>query len=85
MFYVYVLKSKKDGKHYIGVTDNLVRRFREHNNGLNISTKYRKPFVLIYYEAYRREEDAMLREKRLKQFKNGQKELLKRLIFSDNV
>ena len=32
MFYVYVLKSRKNGSVYIGYTSNLRRRFEEHNN-----------------------------------------------------
>jgi len=79
MFYVYVQKSKKDGKIYIGVTSNLRRRFWEHNTGQVESTRYRRPFVLIYYEAYRSLEDAKERERKLKQFKNTYAELKKRI------
>ena len=68
MFYMYVLRSKVDSKLYIGYTNDLRRRFQEHNLGLNRSTKARKPFELIYYEAYRAEVDAMEREKNLKLF-----------------
>jgi len=48
MFYVYVLKSKKDGKFYIGFTPNLRLRFQEHNDGEVKSTIYRRPLELIY-------------------------------------
>ncbi|PIU41217.1 MAG: hypothetical protein COS99_06695 [Candidatus Omnitrophica bacterium CG07_land_8_20_14_0_80_42_15] len=51
MFYTYVIKSKKDGKLYTGFTNNLRKRFEEHNNGRVFSTKGRGPFELIYYEA----------------------------------
>lgn len=37
-----------------------------HNAGKIESTKTRKPFTLIYYEAYRNEKDAFQREKWLK-------------------
>lgn len=66
MFYVYVLKSAKDGQGYIGSTNDLKRRLSEHNRGLVQSTKPRKPFKLIYYEAYASEDDARFREKALK-------------------
>lgn len=79
MFYVYIIKSKKDNKLYIGVTGDLKRRFREHNQGLNKSTKHRVPFELVYYEAYFSEKDAKSREQKLKQFKNSYKELKKRI------
>lgn len=82
MYFVYVLKSKKDDKLYIGLTNDLRRRIEEHNQGLNHSTKYRIPFSLVYYEAYRAAEDARMREKKLKGFKNSYAELKKRIINS---
>ena len=66
MYYVYVLKSLKDERLYVGHTNNLVRRFREHNEGLQKATKNRKPFKLLYYEACNILEDAIKREKSLK-------------------
>lgn len=66
MFYVYVLKSSVDEKLYVGSTNNLKRRFFEHNNRSNRSTKARTPFDLCYYEAYRDEYDARTREFQLK-------------------
>jgi len=63
MYYVYILKSKKDGKLYIGSTNNLWRRIKEHNYGLLKSTKSRLPFEIVYYEAYKSEKDARKREK----------------------
>ncbi|MDI6641980.1 MAG: GIY-YIG nuclease family protein [Elusimicrobiota bacterium] len=82
MFYVYLLKSQKDGKLYLGLTSDLRRRIKKHNNGLTKSTKNRRPFTLIYYEAYSAFEDAKLRESKLKQFKNSYKELKKRIPHS---
>ncbi len=66
MVYVYVLKSVKDGRWYTGSTKNLRRRIREHNEGKVFSTKLRRPFVLVYYEACLSENDARRREKYLK-------------------
>jgi putative endonuclease len=66
MFYVYVLKSEKDNMMYIGSTNDLRRRIEEHNKGLAYSTRYRKPFNLVYYEAYNSEKDARKRESNLK-------------------
>lgn len=82
MYYVYVLKSKKDKKFYIGLTNNLRKRFFEHNQGLSRSTEYRRPLTLIYYEAYFSQKDAQIREKRLKKFKNSYAELKKRIFNS---
>ena len=66
MFYVYVLKSVKDGNLYTGCTHDLKSRFAQHNAGKVPSTKERRPFSLIYYEACLNEQDAFRREKYLK-------------------
>ncbi len=82
MFYLYIIKSKKDRKLYIGITPDLRKRFQEHNTGKVRSTKYRKPFVMVYYEAYYSFEDVKERERKLKQFKNTYTELKKRITHS---
>ena len=58
MYYVYVLKSLKDNKLYVGKTKDLKRRFSEHNRGMVKSTKSRRPFELIFYEAFKSSSDA---------------------------
>ena len=63
MFTVYILKSNKDDKRYVGFTDNLARRLYEHNSGKVKSTNYRKPLELIYTEEFDDKYDAMKREK----------------------
>lgn len=83
MYYTYILQSKKDGKWYTGFTNNLRKRFSEHNNGKNISTKSRGPFILIYYEGCINEHDAIQRERYLKtgMGKRYIKNRLKRFLF----
>ena len=49
MFFMYILKSSKDGELYIGSTNNLKKRFKEHNAGFVESTRNRAPFRLVYY------------------------------------
>ena len=66
MYYVYVLKSLKDGKFYTGSTNNLKLRLKEHNSGSEKSTSYRKPFKLVYYESCLNRRDALRREMYLK-------------------
>ena len=66
MHYTYVLQSLKDGKLYIGSTADLRRRFTEHQQGKNTSTKHRRPFELIFYEAFKHAEDALRRERYFK-------------------
>ena len=66
MYYTYVLESQKDNQHYIGFTDDLNKRFDEHNKGLVPATKNRRPFKLVYYEACQNKEKAIKREKYFK-------------------
>ena len=69
MFYTYVLKSSINGDIYIGYSDDLKRRLKEHNDGRVLSTKINKPWILIYYESYKDKRDATKREKQLKSHK----------------
>jgi putative endonuclease len=79
MFYTYILKSKKDEHLYIGSTNDFKRRFKEHNDGFVRSTKYRRPFEVIYYEAYKSEKDARKREQNLKLRSKAFAQLKKRI------
>lgn len=66
MYYVYVLKSRKDGRFYVGCTADLRKRVAEHDDGKVRSTNHRLPFDLLYYEASWNHTDALHREKYLK-------------------
>lgn len=63
MFFAYILKSLKDGKHYYGSTDDLSYRLEYHNKGKVKSTKSRRPFVLHYNEVFNTRKEAMKRER----------------------
>ena len=78
MYYVYIIKSLKDQKYYIGSTSDVNSRLRFHNAGLQHSTKNRIPFVLIYQEKFLHKTEALRREKQIKSYKAG--EAFKRLI-----
>lgn len=78
MFYNYVLQSLRNEGLYVGYTTDLKERLKEHNRGLNKSTKPYIPWKLIYYEACLNEEDAKRREFYLKT-SQGQRLLKKRL------
>jgi putative endonuclease len=71
MFYVYILKSLRDGKHYIGHTKNLQQRIEEHNREKSPSVKSRSPFVLVYQEDFSSQIQAIQREKQIKAYKGG--------------
>jgi putative endonuclease len=82
MFFVYILKSKKDKDLYIGYTNGLRERFKKHNLGLVPSTKSRTPFDLVYYEAYRYKQDATTRESNLKLRTRAFRQLKQRISLS---
>ena len=68
--YFYILASKKNGTLYKGVTNNLLRRCAEHKEGRGSEfTAIYDVHRLVYYEHYDRIEDAIVREKRVKEWK----------------
>lgn len=77
MYYVYLIQNSFSKEKYIGYTNNLIRRIREHNNRQNKSTNSEMGiWELKYYEAYVSMEDAFLREKRLKQHGRSKQEFI---------
>ena len=85
MICVYLLKSLKDGKQYIGSTITLNKRLQQHNAGTVTSTKYRRPLMLVGYqpcetleEAARFDNRYMRRHETLNRaMKNGKFDLVK--------
>ncbi len=77
-YHVYVLQSERDRGFYIGFTDNLSRRLRDHNRGKTRSLRHRRPLRLLYAEEVANRQEARKREKQLKSFKGGQ--ALQRLL-----
>ena len=75
MYYVYLLKDRVENRTYIGYTEDLNRRIREHRK--------RNP-ELVYYEAYKDEIDAGGRELTLKQRGQTVRRLKERLRRSLN-
>ena len=61
-FCVYVLRSQKDRKLYIGYSSNLKQRLSDHFNGKVDSTATRRPLDLIYCEYHSSKQDATRRE-----------------------
>ena len=71
-YFVYVLRSLKDSRYYIGSTSDVAARLRYHNAGLQRSTRHRIPFELTYSEKFSTKEEALKREKQLKAYKGGE-------------
>lgn len=66
MYYVYAILSLVNKDLYIGYSEDLRQRLQEHNTGRVQSTKSKKPWKLLYYEAYNEKSLALKQEKRLK-------------------
>jgi putative endonuclease len=73
MYYVYILFSKKLDKKYIGFTQDIPERLRQHNNRKVPFTSNGIPWQLIYYEVFRNKKDAMEEEKFLKSGKGRER------------
>ena len=77
MFYVYAIKSLLKNYIYVGMTEDLERRLKEHNAGKTRSTKAYRPFKIIFSEI---QPDSVEARKREKFLKSGiGKEFLKKL------
>ena len=61
-----MLQNKVEDFIYIGYSENLKQRLKEHNSGKSKSTKHYTPLKLIFYEAYPTISDAKRRETYLK-------------------
>ncbi|MCL5432605.1 MAG: GIY-YIG nuclease family protein [Patescibacteria group bacterium] len=77
-FFVYILRTSSNTL-YIGQTNNLEKRLKEHRNKNGKSAKYIRSFPsfeLVYSEDYATRKEAMQREYQLKQWKKFKKEAL---------
>lgn len=70
MSYVYILKSNKNNKYYIGSCEDVLKRLRQHNEGLTKSTKSFTPWALIYKEELANTTLARKRELQIKSWKS---------------
>jgi len=78
MFFVYIIKSLKDGSFYIGQTNDFEDRLRRHNGGHCKFTKSRAPYELVRIEEFSTRNEAMIRERQIKSWKGGKS--LKNLV-----
>lgn len=82
-YFVYILRTSSNTL-YIGQTNDLNRRIKEHNNKSSRSAKYIRyfsSFELVYHEKYSTRSEAMKREIELKKLAKKQKETI---IAGDN-
>ncbi len=78
MYFVYIIKSKVCGRHYIGSCENIDKRLSNHNEGLVKSTKAYRPWSVVYQEKYQTRSEARKRENQIKKYKGG--EAFKKLV-----
>ena len=79
MYFVYLLKSLKDNKYYIGHSNNPDKRLIIHNSGRVQSTKFRRPFKLVGYRSYKTRNEARWVEYNLKNHSDKKKKFIKEL------
>jgi len=74
MYHLYILKSTKFNRNYTGVTDNIEKRLKNHNDGKVRSTKAWRSWAVVYTEEYSTLSEARKREWFLKCTPQGGKE-----------
>jgi len=85
MYFLYILKSVRSKRLYIGYTNDLRSRIVKHNNGLVKSTKPYLLWRIVYYEAYSTKDEAVRRENNLKLRANAWSQLRRRISHSINA
>ncbi len=69
-YYVYILRSFKDGTYYVGSTQDLESRIDRHNQGRTKYTKPMRPWGLVYHEEHPDRSSAVKRELEIKNRKS---------------
>jgi putative endonuclease len=65
-WFVYILRSDKDGDLYKGITEDIQRRLEEHNSGKSKFTSSKTPWQLVYQKEMPNKREAIIEEKLLK-------------------
>ncbi len=66
MYYVYIIESQQSGIFYKGSTSDYIRRLAQHNENINIYTKGKGPWKLVFVQEFETKRQALLQEKKLK-------------------
>ena len=82
-YYIYILKSEKTRKYYVGSTNNIARRLERHNRGKVLSTKSETPWEMIYSEKFDTLSKARKRELQIKNWKS--RSAIERLMYGPIV
>ena len=63
MYYVYAISSVNHNYIYVGMTQDIDKRVFRHNSGREKTTRFYRPFVIIYSEICKTRIEAREREK----------------------
>ncbi len=76
-YYVYILKCS-DNSYYTGITNNVDKRFKEHQfeNKEDSYTFKRRPLVMVFYQEFNDVLQAIYFEKKIKGWSRAKKEAL---------
>ena len=77
-YFVYILKSIKTNRYYIGHTKDINVRLSQHNAGNVRSTKAFSPWKVVHFEEFSSKSEAYIREMKIKSYKGG--EAFKKLL-----
>ncbi|MGZ3951518.1 MAG: GIY-YIG nuclease family protein [Flavisolibacter sp.] len=66
MYYTYIIESISTGIYYKGSTGDYLRRLEEHNTGINVYTRGKGPWKLVYLQVFETRAEAVKQERRLK-------------------
>ena len=70
MVYVYILRSQKSGRYYVGSTIDVIRRLKEHQSGKVYATQKLTPLELVFRQQFVNLKTARQVESRIKKLKS---------------
>jgi putative endonuclease len=83
MGYLYILRSDKNGRYYVGSTNNISRRLNEHNAGHTKSLKNILPMSLVFSKQYDTLLEARQIELHIKKLKS--RKIIEKIIRDNNI
>ena len=79
MWYVYLLRSTKQRWYYVGSTNRIHERLKEHNEGRVMSTKNYAPLTLVFTKKFLEERDARLYEQKIKHRRIEKEQIIRKI------
>ena len=81
--FIYILESQRNGRYYIGSTNDLGRRLIEHNGSKTKSLRYLRPLKVVFSQEFATIGEARTWEMRLKRLKS--RRLISEIIESQKL